>query len=268
MNIFSVDVEDWFHANYDDVPAPSAAYESRVVEETERILHMLAETGNHGTFFTLGEVAEAHPDLIRTIARAGHEIASHSYSHDLVSTMTREEFREQARRSKETLEAISGGPVYGFRAPSWSVGPTTPWFWEELHALGYRYSSSLFPIHTFLYGDRDAPRFRHERSELVEFPPSTAVIAGRRVAFSGGFYLRALPRVVVQRLQARVNREGQPVVIYIHPREVDPAQPRLKLGPTNRLIHYWGIRGAPRKLQRILSSGRYESFANCLDLHA
>jgi polysaccharide deacetylase family protein (PEP-CTERM system associated) len=266
MNIFSVDVEDWFHANYDDTPHPAGRHESLVVKDTESILSLLEETGNSGTFFVLGEVAEKHPDLIRTIERAGNEVASHSFTHDRISAMTREEFREQARRSKETLETIIGGPVHGFRAPSWSVGPKTPWFWEELHALGYRYSSSLFPIHTFMYGDREAPRFRHERSGLVEVPPSTAVIAGRRVAFSGGFYLRALPRVVVKGLQTRVNREGQQVVIYIHPREIDPGQPRLKLSLTHRLIHYWGIRGTRRKLQLLLSGGPYQSFASSLGL--
>jgi polysaccharide deacetylase family protein (PEP-CTERM system associated) len=268
INIFSVDVEHWFHANYAGESTAARGFEHLVIEETESILGLLERTGNHGTFFILGEVAEQHPGLVRTIAQAGHEVASHSYTHDLVTSMSRSQFREQARRSKDALETIVGQPVYGFRAPSWSVGVNTPWFWEELREIGYRYSSSLFPLRTFMYGDADAPRFRHERDRLIEFPPTTAELLGRRAAFSGGFYLRVLPRVVVRGLERRVNREGQQVVLYIHPREIDPSQPRLELSPLHRLIHYWGIRGTKRKVHRLLRGGRYQSFAASLGLEA
>jgi polysaccharide deacetylase family protein (PEP-CTERM system associated) len=260
-NLLSVDVEEWYHANYDDVPANYGRNQSRVLIETETLLGLLAQTNTSSTFFILGEVAEAHPRLVQTIAKAGHEIASHSYCHDLVFQMTCEQFRDQARRSKAVLEDTSGQRVRGFRAPSWSVdSKRTPWFWRELKGAGYTYSSSLFPLKNFLYGEEGAPRFKHERDGLIEIPPSTAQILGKRIPFSGGFYLRALPWVLIKLATLFVNHEQQPVVFYVHPREIDRDQPRLPISRRNAFIHYIGISGTKRKLMHITGQKNCTSF--------
>jgi polysaccharide deacetylase family protein (PEP-CTERM system associated) len=256
-SVFTVDVEEWYHANYSGAPSIVASDES-VVAQTRRLLEILAENEAKGTFFVLGETAARHRGLIAEIADAGHEVACHSFTHDLVSAMAREEFADQARRAKGLLEEITGREIVGFRAPSWSVGASTPWFWEELAVAGFRYSSSLFPFTTFLYGDSEAPRFANQRAGIWEIPPTTASVFGRRVPFSGGFYLRVFPAAVIGHLARRVGRERASVNYYVHPREIDPSSPRLELGMVHRAIHYYGLKGVPGKLRRILSSGSFE----------
>jgi polysaccharide deacetylase family protein (PEP-CTERM system associated) len=262
-NIFTVDVEEWFHANYDDVPANHGLTDDRVEAQTELLLGLLEEAG-HGraTFFVLGETARAHPRIVEHVAAAGHEVASHSMSHDRIDRMAAVQFREQCRISKALLEDLTQREVLGFRAPSWSVGSTsTPWFWDELAEAGYRYSSSVFPFGNFLYGDSTAPRLPSRRGGVWEIPPSTAEVLGRRIPFSGGFYLRVCPSWLINRLSSRLRRAGEPVMYYIHPRELDPDQPRIPLSPVNRVIHYTGIRGTRSKLRRILVQYPVQSIA-------
>ena len=263
-DIFTVDVEEWFHANYDDVVTGADRSDDRVEVQTEALLHLLQGAGGgSATFFVLAETARAHPDMVRSIAAHGHEVASHNLTHDRIDRMDADEFGRQCRESKALLEDISQQAVIGFRAPSWSVNAkTTPWFWDVLGDAGYLYSSSVFPFQNFLYGDREAPRVPNKRDGIWEIPPSTAVILGRRVPFSGGFYLRVCPSLVMAAFARHLHRAGEPVMYYIHPREMDPTQPRLELNFTNRIIHYAGLRGTPRKLKRILDRAPVSSIAS------
>ncbi len=257
--VFTVDVEEWYHANYGGRPPQPSNLDDSVVHQCHRLLDLLSDTNTIGTFFVLAETAKRYPGLVREFAGAGHEVASHNFTHDLIYDMTEQQFGEQARRSKELLEDIIGRLVVGFRAPSWSVGSRTPWFWDELREAGYLYSSSVFPFRNFMYGDGSAPRFAHYRDGIWEIPASTARIFGRRVPFSGGFYLRSMPMPAITVLGRRVAREDQSVNYYIHPREVDPSAPRLELSSLNSLIHYYGIGRVLGKLRRILNASVFQT---------
>ncbi len=262
-SIFTVDVEEWFHANYDDVPPGHGLTDDRVEAQTDTLLALLEEAGGAtATFFVLGDTARAHPAMVARIAAAGHEVASHNLTHDRIDRMASTSFREQCRASKALLEDQTQREVVGFRAPSWSVGASsTPWFWDELRPAGYRSSSSVFPFGNFLYGDSRAPRLAHRRDGIWEIPPSTAEVAGRRIPFSGGFYLRVCPSWLIGLLASRLVRAGEPVMYYVHPRELDPGQPRIPLSPTNRIIHYTGLRRTRSKLGRILAEAPVQSIA-------
>ena len=259
-NIFTIDTEDWFHANYeDDLFRNDAAVKSTVEENTEVYLEALERNRATATFFVLGFVAEQHPGLVKRIAEAGHEIASHGYGHQLVYKQTPEEFRQDIRHSKKMLEDLIGKPVLGYRAPSWSITEDSLWALAILEEEGFAYDSSIFPFKNFLYGINGAPRFpfpasryHAEAKKLMEIPPSTVRVPGMNVPFSGGFYFRALPYPFIRAFAKRVNREGHPVVFYLHPREIDPQQPRLKLSKRDALIHYYGIGACRCKMEHML----------------
>lgn len=269
-NIFTVDTEDWFHANYeDDLFKNDTSIKSTVEENTEVYLEALEKTHSTATFFVLGFVAEQHPALVRLIAEAGHEIASHGYGHQLIYKQSPSAFRNDIRRSKHMLEDITGQEVIGYRAPSWSITEDSLWALAILQEEGFRFDSSIFPFKNFLYGISGAPRFPYLASrfnqaagKLVEVPPSTVRILGLNIPFSGGFYFRAMPYFFIQEFTKIVNRGGgNQVLFYLHPREIDPEQPRLKLKPRDALIHYYGIRSCKKKLERLLNDFPCESLA-------
>lgn len=259
-NIFTIDTEDWFHANYEDgLFQNDAAVKSTVEENTEVYLEALERNHATATFFVLGFVAEQHPGLIRKIAAAGHEVASHGYGHQLVYKQSPEEFRQDIQRSKKLLEDIIGQPVSGYRAPSWSITEESLWALPILEKEGFCYDSSIFPFKNFLYGINGAPRFPfsaaqyHQKAKsLMEIPPSTIRILGMNIPFSGGFYFRALPYPFIHLFAKQIGREGHPVIFYLHPREIDPQQPRLKLSKRDALIHYYGIGACRRKMEHML----------------
>lgn len=277
-NIFTIDLEDWYHGNflYDEYGTWEAAGDGndRVVGPTRRILSMLEETGNLATFFVLGEVARKFPDLIREIHAAGHEIASHSYEHRLVYDRPRAEFSADLERSVKVLEDIVGDCVLGFRAPYWSVGRGADWFWEVLAENGILYDSSRYPFRTYLYGSNEYPRFYHEISAssqryVKEIPPTTLEMFGRRVPFCGGFYFRVLPFWFISWAFRRVNeREGQPVVFYLHPYEIDARKPRSSKGLRNNFILHANVKNAEAKLARLLRSFQFVSVRQYLELKA
>jgi polysaccharide deacetylase family protein (PEP-CTERM system associated) len=261
LNAFSVDVEDWYQASDFETVArfPSwDTFESRVTRNTERLLALLAEYGVKGTFFVLTWNAERHPQLVRRIAGAGHEVASHGYGHRLIYEQTPEEFRRDLSRSKATLEDIIGQEVLGYRAPSFSLTQASLWALDVLLECGIRYDSSIFPVRDRLYGIPDARRFpfviraRGER-RLVEFPMTTARAFDRNWPLGGGGYLRILPYRYMRWGMRRVNREGQPALVYIHPWELDPEQPRLPAnGRRGFSTHYINLRRTEGKLRRLL----------------
>ena len=257
-NIFTVDLEDWFHANYHG--SPEKAVVSTVESNTSVLLDLLDRHETKATFFCLGQIAVSHPSLIKRIGAAGHEVASHGQNHQLVYQQTPAEFREDVLECKQRLEEITGRAVLGYRAPSWSITAESLWALDVLESLGFAYDSSIFPMKTFLYGIQGAPRFPYRpstpgaSSRLVEIPPSTVAFLGKTMGFGGGFYLRSLPLFIQIMFSRSLNNSGRPFLIYIHPREIDPQQPRLKLTFKEHLIHYWGIRHTFRKLDNFLSN--------------
>ena len=275
VNAFSVDVEDWYQvADFDAVVgfADWDRYESRVARNTDRILALCDEVGVRGTFFVLTWNAERHPEIVRRIAAAGHEIASHGYAHRLIYEQTPETFRDDITRAKATLEDITGTAVLGYRAPSASVTPRSLWALDVLLDVGLRYDSSIFPIRDTLYGLPDADRFPHvirrrDGRELLEFPLATTRLFGRNVPLAGGGWLRVFPYRYTRWAMRRVNREGHPAVAFVHPWELDPEQPRMRTaGRRGFSTHYVGLRGTYGKLRRLFRDFRFAPLRDVLGL--
>jgi len=266
-NVFSVDVEDWYHANFTSFVIPPIVEFPSILEETvARLLRLMADTGVTGTFFVLGEIAAEFPDAIRAIADAGHEVASHGYTHARVDELGRERFRSELLRSVDVLEGLTGKRVLGFRAPSWSVGPSTPWIYDELAEAGLRYDASVMPFKTYLYGFPGAPRTAYRATrEILEFPATTYPVVGRNIPFAGGFYLRGLPAWLVRSGIRSLNARGERCTLYIHPREICARQPKIRLSPRDHFVFYWGIRDVERKLRALLREFEFTSFENIID---
>ena len=260
LNALSVDVEDWFQVgafetiiarrDWDRLPA-------RVERNGEAVLDLFEQAGVKATFFALGWVAERYPALIRRIAAAGHEVASHGWDHARVFTFTPEEFRADLRRARAAIEQASGASPVGYRAPSFSIDSRTPWAHRVLAEEGYAYSSSVAPLRHDHYGWPEAPRFAHRPlpgSELIELPVTTVELAGRRLAAGGGGFFRLLPYAFSSWAVSRVNRaEARPAVFYFHPWEIDPGQPRVAGAPLrSRLRHYSRLSAMRPKLLRLL----------------
>jgi polysaccharide deacetylase family protein (PEP-CTERM system associated) len=265
-NAFSVDVEDYFQVQSLESAYPTstwAACESRVERNTDRLLELMAETGISGTFFVLGWIAERHPSLVRRIAAAGHELASHGFCHVRVDRQTPDEFRADVRKARAIVEDIAGEQVRGYRAATFSLGPSTPWAWPVLEEEGFAYSSSVYPVVRDLYAFAHAPRgpFKPEgTAELVEIPIATLRIARRNWPSGGGGFFRLLPYGLSRAALAHLNRaEQMPAVFYIHPWEVDPEQPRAVGIPLkSRLRHYANLSTTRRKLARLARDFRWD----------
>jgi polysaccharide deacetylase family protein (PEP-CTERM system associated) len=242
--------------------------ESRVAANVARVLDLLAGSGTRGTFFVLGWVGERHPDVVRAIAAAGHEVASHGYDHRRVTEQTPAEFRESVRRSRLLLEDLTGTPVLGFRAPSFSIVPGREWALDLLIEEGYAYDSSLFPIRRPGYGYPGAKRepYRIERAggSLLELPPATLRRAGWTLPAAGGAYLRILPFGLVRAAFADAERRNVPATFYLHPWELDPDQPRLAVSASARFRHYTGLRRTEGRVARLLSEFQFISIASAL----
>ncbi|MEE4206162.1 MAG: XrtA system polysaccharide deacetylase [Erythrobacter sp.] len=260
VNGLSVDVEDWFQVGAFETVIDRADWDqlaNRVEDNVSALLDLFAEARVRATFFTLGWVAERNPGLMRRIAEAGHEIASHGYDHARVFTLSRAAFAEDIARARRILEDASGSPVAGYRAPSFSIDARNPWAFEELAAAGYAYSSSVAPVVHDHYGWPEAPRFAFRPvagADLVELPVTTAMLGSRRVAAGGGGFFRVLPYGFSRWAIGQVNRvEGRPAMFYFHPWEIDPGQPRVPNAPLrSRLRHYTGLARMKDKLAALL----------------
>lgn len=259
-NALSVDVEDWFQVGaFEGVIDRDdwGSLDRRVEANTDACLAMFDRAGVKATFFTLGWVAERHPALIRRIVDQGHELASHGWDHARVFTMTPAQFRDDLAKTRSCLEDISGTPVLGYRAPSFSIDRRTPWAHVVLAEAGYAYSSSVAPVVHDHYGWPEAPRFAFapiEDSPLLELPVTTARLAGRTLAAGGGGFFRLLPYGFSRWAVRQVNRERQPAIIYFHPWEIDPDQPRVAGAPLrSRLRHYTNLSGMADKLATLIS---------------
>jgi polysaccharide deacetylase family protein (PEP-CTERM system associated) len=255
----TVDVEDYFQVSAFEPFIRRSDWERlprRVERNTARILDLFGEAGIHATFFTLGWVAERHPELIRRMVNEGHEVASHGFEHTRVTNQGPEEFRADVRRTRALLEDIAGVSVTGYRAASYSIGRDNLWALDVLQEEGYRYSSSIYPINHDLYGMPEAPRFafRVNGGDFVEVPVTTLRLGERNLPCGGGGYFRLLPYRVSRWAMRRVNRnDGQPCVFYFHPWEIDPEQPRQPgLDARTRFRHYLNLRRMERRLTRLL----------------
>jgi polysaccharide deacetylase family protein (PEP-CTERM system associated) len=265
-HIFSVDVEEYFQVNAFEGVAPRErwdGYPARVYESTRAILDLLDRRGARGTFFTLGWIAEKRPEVVRAIADAGHEVASHGYWHRRVPTLTPDQFREDVRTSKDALEQLTGRAVLGYRAPSFSIIPGVEWALDVLAEEGYRYDSSRFPIRRPDYGSPDVPRVPHTvqtpSGELLELPLATTTLLGKPFPAAGGGYLRQFPFALIRRAFREASAAGTPAMFYIHPWEVDPAQPRLPVSAVTRVRHYRGLARTLPLMDRLLAEFPFTS---------
>ena len=269
---FTVDVEEHFQVLALSPWMPRAMWDtqpSRVVANTERLLDLLDAHGARGTFFTLGWVAERRPELIRTISRRGHEVASHGWDHRRVTELTSGEFRDQARRSKAVLEDLAGHACVGYRAPNYSIVKGREWALDILVEEGYGYDSSLFPIARPGYGYAGAARdpwwIATAAGPLLELPPATLRRAGVNLPASGGAYFRLFPYRLVAAALRDCERRGVPGTFYIHPWEVDPAQPRLDVPLLTRVRHYGNLATVAPRLARLLAEFRFTAIAHDLE---
>jgi polysaccharide deacetylase family protein (PEP-CTERM system associated) len=239
-----------------------------VVRNTEIILDLLAERGTAATFFVLGWVAERHPELVRRIAAAGHEVGSHSWWHYRVTRIDRSTFRTEVRSSKQALEDLVGAPVLGFRAPSFSIVPGLEWAFDELIEAGYVYDSSVFPIRRPGYGYPSAPRWPYSIARsggtLLELPVATLALGPVRIPAAGGGYLRQIPFDLIRGAFGQAQRRGGPGVFYVHPWEVDVDQPRLPVGPLTRIRHYRNLDRTLPRMRQLLAEFEFTSIARWL----
>lgn len=273
-NALTIDLEDWFHILDVDDASPMSEWgrlESRVERNTDRLLAMLEAAGVRATFFVLGWVADHHPQVVRRVAAAGHEIASHGYGHELAYAIGRDAFCADARRSVAVLEEVTGAKVIGYRTAGFSLVPGCEWAFDCLAELGIRYDSSLFPAARGHGGWPGTPRVPHDIAlqhgeTLREFPISVLQAGPVSVAFCGGGYFRLFPYPFIRWGIQRLNRRREPAMVYLHPREIDPDQPRMALPPARRFKSYVNLRTTERKFQRLLADFSWAPAAEVLGL--
>jgi len=269
-SIFSVDVEDWFHIL--DVPSAPALAEwsslpSRVERNFSKLLDIFSQENVQVTCFVLGWIGERYPHLVKEAAARGHEIASHGYGHRLVYEQGRDDFYEDVRHARLLLEDIAGVPVTGYRAPGFSTTAETPWFFDALSEAGYQYDSSVFPAPRGHGGMRDGRRDPHRIGNgdgILELPITVATLMGKPMCFFGGGYLRLFPYWLVRKMANQVLAEGRPVVFYIHPREIDPAHPRVPMNRLRQFKCYVNLETTESKVRRILHEFPVTTFRNVI----
>jgi polysaccharide deacetylase family protein (PEP-CTERM system associated) len=258
--ILTIDVEEWYHANFQSIgDYHDEALPSRVEEGVDRLLEILDQKSGQATFFILGSVAQRHSKMVKRIADSGHEIACHGWSHQLIYQQSQKHFEQDIIRTRSLLRELSGQPVLGFRAPSWSITEKCLWAFDIIAEAGFKYDSSVFPAATYLYGIDKAPidpcRLRTPSgNQLIEVPPSVFELTGYRLGVGGGFYLRVLPVFIQQMAMRSSAARGAPFVFYAHPREFDPDSwnLRLPLSIKEQFIHRFGISRSEKKLEKLL----------------
>lgn len=269
LNALTIDVEDYYMVSAFAGEIRFAdwhRYESRVERNTHRILDMLGTHNVKGTFFVLGWIAERFPSLVKEIQSRGHEIASHGYNHRLVYDLSPEDFREDVKRSRTVLEDITGTPVLGYRAASYSVVRRSIWALDILIEEGFLYDSSIFPVHHDRYGMPGAGRHPHlitrSHGSIIEFPPATLKVGKSTIPVAGGGYLRLMPLALTRHAIRRLNEhENQIAVVYLHPWEIDPEQPRLRGSLLSRFRHYVNLDSTLGKLGALLTDFKFDSLS-------
>lgn len=269
----TVDLEEYFQvSNFDRVIAREDwdALPSRVGDSTRRLLDAFDAADSRATFFSLGWVAERHPALLREIAERGHELACHGYSHELVYDLDPERFRADLRRARAAIEDATGKAIEGYRAPSYSITRDSLWALDVLAEEGFRWDSSVFPIRHHRYGIPGFPRHPLRLSlrggaSLLEFPLTTVQLGPLTLPVAGGAYLRFLPFGLFRRAFERVVAQGRPALLYLHPWEVDPDQPRQDVGWRIRVNHYYNLARTEDRLRRLLARFRFAPLGRVLD---
>jgi len=279
-NALSIDIEDWYHAELVRKKVTESERRPFVVEGTNRILDLLKKHNVNATFFVVGEVATANPELIARIHASGHEIGSHGYSHRPVFELSREEFAAELDKFANAMaKIVPEARVVGFRAPTMSLDGRSPWAFSVLKDFGYRYDSSFLPSSAGLFGIRgtgscpesiytasnDDPTRPAEDGAILEFPLNVCTVAGFHVPVPGGFFLRVTPVSLLKRWLKRVNRH-RPFVLYVHPWEVCPEIPRVNLSPAKRFVTYYNLGSTLDKLEQLLETFQFQPMANVLSL--
>src|SRR5579871_579893 len=271
-HILSVDVEDYFHveAFADQVSRDNwADYPSRVVDNCQRLLDIFDQHRVKATFFVLGWVAERFPRIVREIHNRGHELACHSFWHRRVNSLTPAEFRSDTRKACDAIEQTASVRVTGYRAPTWSINSSSLWALDILAEDGFEYDSSIYPIRHDLYGIPDANRYSYEHpcangQFLLEFPPATVKFGKVNVPAAGGGYLRIFPLTYTNWAFRQFEKEGERLVLYLHPWEIDPDQPRINGKLKSRFRHYTNLHLTQPRLESLLARYSFESFADRL----
>lgn len=310
LNLLTIDIEDYFQVHafsnvirYEDWDS----YDSRVERNTDRLLEILdhstqnskliTQNSPKGTFFVLGWIAERYPDLVRRIQKEGHEIACHGYAHKLIYKQSKEEFREDIKKAKAILEDIIGEEVIGYRAPSYSITNKSKWAFEILVEEGFKYDSSIFPVHHDFYGMPEAPRFpfvislngtnsyefsvlnyelntfqnskliTHNSKFIIEFPISTVKLFGQNFPISGGGYFRLFPYPLIKKGLKSINeKENKPFIFYIHPWEFDFDQPRVNhISFRSKFRHYANLNKTKEKFKKIMMDFKFSTIKNILE---
>lgn len=270
MNALSVDVEEYFQVSaFEKVIARRnwSDLKSRLEIPIYKILDLFDRYETQATFFVLGWIAGRHPQLVREIHSRGHEIASHGHDHRLIYRNSRGHFEEDLERSRKTLEDIIGGKIFGYRAPSYSIVKENMWAFDILIDQGFVYDSSIFPIHHDRYGIPHSPRFPHPIHRkggcIIEFPLSTTRLFGSNIPVAGGGYLRLFPLPFIRWGLRRINRkEGKPILLYFHPWEIDPGQPRQAVNALTRFRHYYNLDRMENKIERLLQEFTFTSIVD------
>lgn len=268
-NAMTIDFEDWYQGL--EIPYTDwAAYEDRIEMIGHKLLRLFDETQVRATFFILGYVAEQHPALIKKIAAAGHEIATHGYSHALIYQQEPQVFRAELERAVKFLEDTTGARILGHRAPFFSITKDSWWALEILGELGIRYDSSIFPVVNYRYGIPDAPRWPHQITagdqSLTEFPISTWHLFGQNLPVAGGAYFRIYPYLFTRTALKAINRSGNPFVFYLHPWEIDPEHPRIPVPRRIALTHYFNLAATERRLRRLVRDFKFDSMKEVLNV--
>lgn len=267
-NALTIDFEDWYQGL--EIPLTGwNSFEHRIVPAGRRLLEILDQAGVKATFFILGKVAEEHPEIVRDIAAAGHELGTHGYSHTLIYTQTPAVFGEETRRAIGAVEQAAGVKVHGHRAPFFSITKKSLWALDILADLGMHYDTSIFPVMNYRYGIEDAPRWPYDIDaggrRLREFPISTWRILGKNVPIAGGAYFRILPYAVTRAGFRSINRLGEPAVFYVHPWEIDPHHPRIPLPRRIATTHYFNLKATEPRLLRLLRDFRFAPMKEILN---
>jgi len=268
LNALSIDLEDWFCVHNLSSVIKKEDWdkcEYRVEKNSSKILDLLDKYNTKATFFVLGWIAEKSPQLIKEIENRGHEIASHGYYHTLITSITPEEFESDLKRGVEAIKKTGvTQEILGFRAPSFTIVDKTKWALEILEKNNFKYDSSVFPVSFHPdYGIGDVPLSPYKITKgILEFPMSVALFFGKKIPFGGGGYFRLFPYFITKYLFGKVNREGRPVIFYLHPWEIDPGQPKMKLPMLKKFRHYNNLNKAEKRFDRLLNEFQFTTLKN------
>ena len=253
--VLTIDMEDWFHS-LDYNPSNWSNYQRRIDYSTKKILDLMAEKKSKATFFVLGDVAVNHPNLIKQIYIAGHEIGSHGFYHKFIYQQNKEEFRNDLKKSINILSDIIGDKIVTYRAPYFSIIKKSFWAFDILREEGIKIDSSIFPVINHRYGVPDNPRLPYQLSNgLWEWPITTYKTFLGNFPFAGGVYFRFLPISFTKFFLASLSKKNEPILMYFHPWEFDPEQPKLKNLPVFlKLRHYYNLRNNYIRLNRLLEN--------------